>query len=220
MTQFNFTTGNPNNLTGGADASMVDVQGPLVDLRTYLNGGNLDETTNVPNLAAAFTTYKNLPAIWRAQLTAAAAAGRYGMFQQLLAQNVVWNSSGAAAYASILYLDPAEYNANTRVTKLNLRLTAIPNAVAPAITFTASLYNVTGLAGASGLPPVISTSGAAVAGSTAQIVSPAALGMSTSASGDFTFPAAGFYIVNVTTTGTPATGNITDLLVQLSYRQI
>lgn len=34
---FDYTTGNPNNLVGGQNASMVDVQGPFVDLKTFLN---------------------------------------------------------------------------------------------------------------------------------------------------------------------------------------
>lgn len=44
MTAFSFTTGNPNNLTAGANASMNDVQGPFMDLRTFLNGANLSDT--------------------------------------------------------------------------------------------------------------------------------------------------------------------------------
>jgi hypothetical protein len=38
LTTFAFTTGNPSNLTAGATASMNDIQGPLVDLRTFVNG--------------------------------------------------------------------------------------------------------------------------------------------------------------------------------------
>jgi hypothetical protein len=41
MTAFNYTTGNPSNLTGGAGASMNDIAGPFTDLRTFLNGGNI-----------------------------------------------------------------------------------------------------------------------------------------------------------------------------------
>lgn len=42
MTAFAYSSGDPNNLVGGGAASMGDIQGPLVDLRTFLNGGNLD----------------------------------------------------------------------------------------------------------------------------------------------------------------------------------
>lgn len=51
MTTFSYTTGNPSNLTGGATASMNDIQGPLTDLRTFLNGANQDAT----NIAAGPT---------------------------------------------------------------------------------------------------------------------------------------------------------------------
>lgn len=43
MTNFAYTTGNPNNLTAGASASMNDIQGPFTDLRTFLNGANLSD---------------------------------------------------------------------------------------------------------------------------------------------------------------------------------
>src|SRR5262245_6641542 len=34
---FDFTSGNPDNLTGGGPARMQDIQGPLYDIRAYLN---------------------------------------------------------------------------------------------------------------------------------------------------------------------------------------
>jgi hypothetical protein len=39
MPTFSYTSGNPNNLTASNDASMGDIQGPLTDLRTFINGG-------------------------------------------------------------------------------------------------------------------------------------------------------------------------------------
>jgi hypothetical protein len=51
MTSFSYTTGNPSNLTGGTTASMNDISGPFTDVRTFLNGGNIDST----NLAAGPT---------------------------------------------------------------------------------------------------------------------------------------------------------------------
>lgn len=49
MTTFNFTSGDPNNLVAAGSASMGDIQGPFVDLRTFLNGRSL----NADNLAVA-----------------------------------------------------------------------------------------------------------------------------------------------------------------------
>lgn len=47
MTTFSYTSGDPNNLVAGNGASMGDIQGPFVDLRTFLNGRSLNED-NLP----------------------------------------------------------------------------------------------------------------------------------------------------------------------------
>lgn len=39
MPTFSYSSGDPSHLTGGQNASMADIQGPLVDIRTFLNGG-------------------------------------------------------------------------------------------------------------------------------------------------------------------------------------
>lgn len=38
MTTFSYSSGDPNNLVASANASMADIQGPFVDLRSFLNG--------------------------------------------------------------------------------------------------------------------------------------------------------------------------------------
>jgi microcystin-dependent protein len=43
MSVFDYTTGNPDNLTGGEDASMTDIQGSFVDLKEFLNSGLLEQ---------------------------------------------------------------------------------------------------------------------------------------------------------------------------------
>lgn len=48
MSLFNYSTGNPNNLIAGGGAAMSDIQGPFVDLRAFINGGNFD-ATNLAN---------------------------------------------------------------------------------------------------------------------------------------------------------------------------
>jgi len=40
---FDYTTGDPDNLTGGGDAAMIDIQGSFFDVRTWLNSGVLDQ---------------------------------------------------------------------------------------------------------------------------------------------------------------------------------
>lgn len=42
MTTFAYTSGDPSHLTAAANASMADIQGPLVDIRTFLNGNITD----------------------------------------------------------------------------------------------------------------------------------------------------------------------------------
>jgi microcystin-dependent protein len=43
---FAFVRGNPDNLTSGANASMGDIQGPLYDIRDYLNTGLIADLTS------------------------------------------------------------------------------------------------------------------------------------------------------------------------------
>ena len=50
MSDFEFISGDPDNLTGGSAANMVDIQGPFVDLREWLN------TDLQPRVATAIPT--------------------------------------------------------------------------------------------------------------------------------------------------------------------
>ena len=216
MPAFAYTSGNIANLTAGGPASMTDIQGPFTDVRTALNG-QLDEI-NVPNLSAAFTTYKRIQR-GVAQISSAATANSYGLWLGSIdAANRL--TIGMSAGGGVFYLNPSFYNANSRVTKLNLRLTAIPNAVAPAITFTAGLYPVSTYGGASGAGPTIASVGTIVSGSSTPIASPSAAALTTATSGDFNFPAAGGYTLIVITNGTPAAGSLTELNAYLEMRQV
>lgn len=46
---FQYTSGDPSHLTGGANASMADIQGPFTDLRTFLNA----RIAAIPTLVSA-----------------------------------------------------------------------------------------------------------------------------------------------------------------------
>jgi len=219
MPAFAYTTGNPNNLVANQNASMADIQGPFTDLRTFLNGGTMDET-NVPNLAAAFTTYKRLQ---RASAIVTGTASTSTVYV-LMMGNAITNGtlSGGAnpvgVYDSLLYLDPAEYAANSRVTKLNLRVAAVPNTSAPGTTFTTSLYPIATYAGAS--QPLPATVGTLISGSSVAIASPGASTLVTATSGDFNMPAAGAYLIGVTLSGIPTGASQTALIATLSMRQV
>jgi hypothetical protein len=216
MPAFAYTSGNISNLTAGGAANMADLQGPLTDVRAALNG-NLDEV-NVPNLAAAFTTYKRLQRAYT-QITQPAAGTYLLQAGGTMAANQV-PGVGASVGLHVIYLDPTAYNANARTTKLQLRSVVIPNAVAPAVTFTAGLYPIATFGGASGLGPVIATLGTVVTGSTAPVVSPSAAALTTATSGDLYFPAAGGYVLAVATSGVPAANSVTELSVNLEMRQV
>lgn len=220
MTAFSYTSGNITNLAAGQNALMSDIQGSLVDLRTFLNGGTMDET-NVPNLAAAFTSYERLQRVGGS--LGVSAAGTY------LLQAGSWTASSIAVGATtafakdhLIYLDPTLYAANSRVTKLNLRYLVSTNAVAPTPTYTAGLYPVTAVTATSGGDPFVSTVGTVISGSTAQVVAPAANSVAvTATSGDFNFPAAGAYVVAVVLgPGSTAAGALTSHIVQIDMRRV
>jgi hypothetical protein len=215
MPTFNYASGNTANLTGGGPASMTDLQGPFTDLRTAVNG-QLDEV-NVPNLSAAFTKYTRL--LRASGSIGPVAANTYALWPGTLTVGSQL-TIGASVAATVFYLDPALYNANARTTKLNLRLTATPNAVAPGVTFTAGLYPVTTYGGAAGSGPNIAAVGTIVSGSSTPIVTPGAAATATGTSGDFNFPAAGMYHLAVITSGTTAANSITELTANLDMRQV
>jgi hypothetical protein len=48
---FDYTSGNPDNLTGGGPARMQDIQGPFYDLRAYLNSAVGGGGSTVPVLS-------------------------------------------------------------------------------------------------------------------------------------------------------------------------
>jgi hypothetical protein len=206
----------PVTLTAGQNENVNDLNANLNALVAAINGG-LDET-NVPNLAAAFTTYKLLQR-GSAEITPAAAANTYVLFvgSQFAVNTLL---VGASVINTQLYLDPADYAANARTTKLRIRATATPNAVAPGVTYTVGLYPIATVGGASGAAPTVATIGAVVAGSTAVITTPAAAVPTTVTGADFNFPAAGNYALGFTTNTGSIAGATVDLVSYLQVRQV
>jgi hypothetical protein len=203
----------PLTLVANTAENVNDLNAIFTSLQATLNGG-LDET-NVPNLTAAFTTYKRLVPRAVQHLNSATVAGTY-----LLNQSPFQAGSTATTTDFVTYLDPAIYNANARTTKLALRLVVFTNAVAPAVNYTLGLYPVATWGGASSASPFVATLGAVVAGSTAVVNTPPAAGPSTTIGTDFNFPAAGYYVLAVQTSGTSTAGAVVHLLGQLEMRQV
>lgn len=205
---FDFTTGDPGNLTGGDDASMTDIQGPFVDLRAALNG-QLDEQ-NVPNLTAAFESYDEFH--FAGVNLGGIAAGTY-----MLAPSVPTNlAAGAAGTAqSIFAFNPADHQANSRTTRVRLRTTVVVNAVPPAVNFTVSLNAVGGIAGASGVVPT-PTLGALVVNA---VTTTPASGITGTTSSDAS-PTAGQFVLSVLVSGTMAAGSSVAVLAQVQTRRV
>ena len=65
---FDYTSGNPDNLTGGTGAAMSDIQGPFYDIRNYLNSGVLAQLQASSFIVGEvrFIAVPNAPALWLA----------------------------------------------------------------------------------------------------------------------------------------------------------
>ena len=89
MTNFAYVSGDPDNLTGGAAANMVDIQGPLIDLAEWLN------TDLQPRVAAAVPTFVT-------SLPVSATDGQEIYYLADATNGVIWhlryNAGSASAY--------------------------------------------------------------------------------------------------------------------------
>lgn len=130
------------------------------------------------------------------------------------------NPSSAPANAQnvAFYLDPADYSVPGGTTKLRVRGGLVINAVAPAANFTYSLMPVNTWGGTSGNVPTVATVGAAVAGSSVAINAPVATA-SAAVSSDFSFPTAGWYVLNINISITVASNARSLGLIELHVRQ-
>jgi hypothetical protein len=197
------------------------VRDALASLQTGVNG-NLDEA-NVPNLAAAFTTYKP-PIAWGGGVIVVGAGGTYlltgGAHPAAAASGSVQTLGAAGTAGWAFRLDPARYGANARTTKLILHWELNVNAVAPGTNFVPGLYPVASFGGASGAAPTINTLGAVVTGSTATFTTPAASAYTPLDSTEINFPAAGPYCFGVSVGGGVAAGSQSIIKVALEMRQV
>lgn len=205
---------NPQTIDLNTQKSAPELQSNFDALQAALNGG-LDET-NVPNLAAAFTTYKG--SLARGGVSPGAlGAGTY-IGPAFGIGSVV--AVGTATVPNALWIDPADWTANARTSKLRLRVAYATNAVAPAVTFTWGFYPVASIGGASGATPTIATLGAVVTGSTVTVTTPAATTLSAVTGSDFNAPAVGLYAIAVAISGTMTAGAIVSFVYDLQYRQV
>lgn len=211
MTALNYTTGDPTHLTAGATASMNDISGPFADIKTFLAA--TAATLDYGNLAAVVDSYyKSLHD--RVAQSFSLTANTY-VFTPLSTIGLTLPTTGTAG-AGVFYLDTATFPSGTRTPKLRLAANWLTNNVAPAVTYTYGLYQVTAVGGGAGATTV--TLSAVVAGSTVANVSPAATLGGHGESSDIAFPAAGHYILGFTTSGTEVANSYTVHRVALQFR--
>jgi hypothetical protein len=194
------------------------VRDGLSTIQTLLNG-NVDEA-NVPNLAAAFTSWKDV--LWggtTAGSSTVTGAGPWLIFGPSWANGTAQPLPvGTTALASMGFrLDPADWAANARTPKLRIRWQAIVGSTAPAATITPGLYPIASYGAAN---PAIASVGAVVTGSTAVFTTPAAASNTVTLSTEFNAPAAGDYVLGFASSGAFTTGAIVALLAHLQMRQV
>lgn len=198
----------------------------MARVKTFTNGGSLlpgDLNAIEDDFEFAFSTYKTITQRG-GRIASAAAAGTYLLRYHGVGANAALGDAGvvpAADLAPMFYLDPADWLANTRVSKLRVRGAVITNAVAPAANFTFGLYPVATWGGGASTYPFINTIGAVVAGSPPAAIAAPALSTQTVVTGaDFTFPGAGWYVLAVVTSAGTAATSVEACYADLQLRQV
>lgn len=190
-------------------------------VKTFTNGGSLlpgDLNSIEDDYEFAFSTYRSAsPGAWALGLFVGTAAGTYIIGPE----TTPVAGAGRTDLVNPQYLDPADYTAGGRTTKYRLRAWVQTNAVAPGCSFTVGLYPVATWGGVSGGTPNVATLGAVTAGSTVLFTTPALSSQIVSTSGDFTAPAAGWFVFGVSQTGGSVAANAElDIKAALQVRQV
>lgn len=217
MTTFNFTTGNPANLTGGATASMTDIGGSLTDIQTYINGGNID-TANLAASAKPVTLRGPYQPLGEASFMFIAGDTAGTWYSTLSAPVKTANFTSNNAPPQLITLPGTDYAVSGLTTKLRVVAGTGINGAAPGINFTFGLYPVT-FSGASG-SSITLTLGTVVTGSTVARSTPSANTAYQDASSDFTVPSAGVYVLGIVTSGTMAASSSAVSTVRLEYHHV
>lgn len=173
------------------------------------------------NMEAAFSTWKTV-ARGGGQVTSAMAAGTYVLWAGATAdasraQALVGAASTAPAG---FWLDPADWTAGSRTTKLRIRARCLVNSIAPGASFTIGLCPVATFGGTAPAAPFIATVSAAVSGSAVAFPTPGASSHNVFFSSEFTAPVAGTYVLVNTVSALTATNSVSALEVHLQMRQV
>lgn len=165
--------------------------------------------------AAPNSTYRTILDVTGSH-TAARVAGTYGFGQ---GDALAISGTGTLYPLDIIYLQAADFPTVYGLTaKLRLKAQLYVNDVAPTGNFTFGLHPITRPATSGGAGLVIYTIGAAVAGSTVAINTPAVDSSNQAVTADFAMPADGHYCIGVVTTATVAASSHLHMSALLQMR--
>jgi hypothetical protein len=213
---FSFTGAALNNLVGNTPgANVSNLVTLLNDLKTFINGGNLDDT----NLAtgnkstALLGSYRT---VWTSS-GAAVITGGAGLYYPNHSGTFT-QSAGSLGFQVFVFAN--DYSTVGRTPMLRLRMFFSPNGTAPgAVSFDARMIPVT-LGGGAGGVWGFGGVGAVVTGSTTSTVSsPGANTLNSAASADFALPTDGFYVLALNAGGNTAANNVNlvSMMLQLHF---
>lgn len=202
MTTFNYSSGNPANLTGGATANMIDISGPFADLKTYLDGDGSPGTLLAPYRTITEATINLVT-------TTTIGAGTYVPSTD----GVASKSASSNGLPIVFVLDPADHAVSGLTTNFRLKASMITNPTAPAANFTLGLYPISSVGG--GTSTIQITVGTVVSGSTVARNTPAGSSKFDDETADFTIGSSGTYALGVATSATLAANSATLITVRL-----
>lgn len=148
--------------------------------------------------------------------TAAKVAGTYAVGS---GDPLAISGTGTLYPINSIFIASADYpTVSNMAPKLRLRVQLYVNDVAPTGNFTFGLYPITRPATSGGAGLCIYTLGTVVTGSTVLFTTPAADGLLSGTSGDFSLPSDGHYVIGVVTTATVATSSHVHVIANLQIR--
>jgi hypothetical protein len=216
MTTFSYTTGNPSNLTAGATASMNDIQGPFTDLRTFVNGANIDTT----NLA---TSAKPVTLLGRYSIDHhySCVAGGLTATTWYPGANGGLVAHGATSGAALVqwFFTSADYAVSGLSPQMRLQVGYGVNGTSTGTTFTATLNQITSYASANNAIGVATVS--PVAGSSVSLGSPTAGTSGVVRTSDFAVPnSSNGFIVGIAAAGTQTVFSFLNLTFELQVHYV
>lgn len=208
-------TGLLKNTTGTGVLSIGAAGTDYVAPSATLAGHGITDAYTKTEVNTISTPYRTLLDACGSHI-AARIAGTYGFPQ---GEALAISGTGTLYALNVIRIDSTDYpTINGVAADLRVKGTLMVNDVAPTGNFTFGLHPVTRPATSGGAGLVIYTIGAAVAGSTFAINTPAADSMNNGASADFALPANGYYVLGVVTTATVAASSHLHLSAKLQLR--